>query len=171
MTREEQLVALMRTHQANVWRYLRMLGCEAAQAEDLTQEVFISVLKKPFDDRSRAETAAYLRTVAKHTFLNSIRSQGAKMVVGNLDDADVAWTAVTPEEDHHTRQDALRHCINKLPERAQKAIAYKYGDDFELLKIAEYLDTSEDAVKALLARTRAQLRECIEQKIAGEARP
>ena len=41
---------LVREHQAGVWRYLRVLGCPATEAEDLTQETFLAVLTRPFHD-------------------------------------------------------------------------------------------------------------------------
>ncbi|HEX7449919.1 MAG TPA: sigma factor, partial [Pirellulales bacterium] len=56
---------LIEEHQAGVWRYLRVLGCNAAEAEDLTQDTFLAVLEKPFHDYQRAATAAYLRQVAR----------------------------------------------------------------------------------------------------------
>ena len=43
-------VVLIQTYQAGIWRYLRALGCDSAQAEDITQETFLNVLQKPFQD-------------------------------------------------------------------------------------------------------------------------
>ncbi len=169
MTRQEQLVSLMTAHQAGVWRYLRMLGAQPAQADDLTQEVFIAALQKPFDDYSFATTAAYLRTAARHAFLNSLRSPGARLAIGNLDEADTAWTEVTPDESDDRRHEALRTCLNQLPERARNAVQLRYGDDAGLARIARALETSEDGAKALLARARSQLRECIERKLSPAA--
>jgi RNA polymerase sigma-70 factor (ECF subfamily) len=57
-------VRLIETYQAGVWRYLRALGCDAAQAEDLTQDTFLAVLQRPFQDINPAATAAYLRAAA-----------------------------------------------------------------------------------------------------------
>ncbi len=34
---------LVRTHQVGVWRYVRFLGAEAAEADDLTQETFLAL--------------------------------------------------------------------------------------------------------------------------------
>ena len=39
--------ALIESHQAELWRYLRYLGCDAAEAEDLTQETFLAALSGP----------------------------------------------------------------------------------------------------------------------------
>ncbi|HRJ79073.1 MAG TPA: sigma-70 family RNA polymerase sigma factor, partial [Planctomycetota bacterium] len=65
--------ALIVAHQAGVWRYLRYLGCDRAQADDLTQETFLQVLRHGFEQRGERETAAYLRKVARNCFLMSVR--------------------------------------------------------------------------------------------------
>ena len=41
---------LARRHQAGVWRYLRLLGCAPDLADDLVQETFLQVLRRPFVD-------------------------------------------------------------------------------------------------------------------------
>ena len=40
---ELDLERLVREHQAELWRYLRYLGSDAARAEDLVQETFLRV--------------------------------------------------------------------------------------------------------------------------------
>ena len=41
------ITRLVKEHQADLWRHLRMLGCDPAQADDLTQETFLTVMEKP----------------------------------------------------------------------------------------------------------------------------
>ena len=55
---------LVETYQAGIWRYLRALGCSVAEADDLTQETFLAVFQRPFDDFDPRATGAYLRRVA-----------------------------------------------------------------------------------------------------------
>src|SRR5437867_2915957 len=71
--RDFDVARLVRDHQAGLWRYLRVLGCTASQAEDLTQETFLAVLQKPFQEFSTRATAAYLRQVARNLFISSRR--------------------------------------------------------------------------------------------------
>ncbi len=168
-TRDEQMIDLIKTHQADVWRFLIMLGCQPSEADDLTQEVFIGVLRKPFEDYGRASTAAYLRTAARHAFISSLRKRDAQLIPLDLDDADAVWTDTTPE-DSDQRHDALRGCLGELPERAVTAINLHYRDNAEITQIAQQMATSADAVKALLARARKQLRECVERKLKLEGR-
>lgn len=164
MTPQEELARLMHAHQADVWRYLCLLGCDSAAADDLTQETFIAVMRRPFNDFGAAATAKYLRTTARNLFVNSRRGKIARLTTEELDAADALWARTTPEEDSGARVDALRDCLQLLPERAKRAIELRYRDEVGGAAMALALQTSEEAVKALLARTRAQLRECIERK-------
>ena len=69
-------VRLIEQHQAGVWRYLRALGCNATEADDLTQETFLAVIQKPFEDYNSAATAGYLRKVAHNLFITVRRRAG-----------------------------------------------------------------------------------------------
>lgn len=71
--RPGDLAELVRSHQSGVWRYLRFLGADESLADDLTQETFVSVWKKPFVEHSPAATGSYLRTIARNLFLMSLR--------------------------------------------------------------------------------------------------
>src|SRR4029453_18259937 len=69
-------VRLIETYQAGVWRYLRALGRNAAQAEGLTQDKFLAVLQRRFQDINPAATAAYLRKTALNLFISQQRRAG-----------------------------------------------------------------------------------------------
>jgi hypothetical protein len=59
------LEALFARFRPALWRYLRVLGCEPALADDLVQEVFVVVLQRPQFDGSKPGAAfAFLRTTA-----------------------------------------------------------------------------------------------------------
>ena len=86
----EQLVC---EHQAGVWRYLRYLGCAEAEADDLTQETFLAVIKTPPEIRSPSQTTAYLRTVARNRMLMARRRSGREIAVAQLDQAEQVWAS------------------------------------------------------------------------------
>ncbi len=112
---------LVRQHQADVWRYLRYLGAAPAEAEDLTQETFLEVLRKPFQQRSSAETAAYLRTVARNRLLMQRRSQSRKPATVDVDQLDDVWVATTGSTGSlDPYVEALRHCLETSLDERQK---------------------------------------------------
>lgn len=165
INRPLDLADLVKTHQAAVWRYLRYLGCDEARADDLTQETFLAVHRKPFAQRSPAESAAYLRTVARNLFLMSIRGAGRRPSVEQLDLAEDVWRRFTGEGDDYL--DALRECVDALQGRARQAVEMQYHDESSRAEIAAALDMTEDGVKSLLRRTREVLRKCVEEKVKG----
>ncbi|HEX5445100.1 MAG TPA: sigma-70 family RNA polymerase sigma factor [Pirellulales bacterium] len=173
---------LIEEHQTGVWRYLRVLGCDAAEAEDLTQETFLAVLQKPFQDYQRAATAAYLRQVARNLLMSSRRratrgavvvKSAAEMGLGDLDAAamdaaEAAWLRWSGDDDGAERLAALRRCLQTLTERARQALELRFGEQASRADIAAALGMSEDGAKNVLQRAKQHLRACIEQEISSE---
>ena len=158
------LAELVEAHQAGVWRYLRFLGCDEPSADDLTQETFLSVHRRPFEQRSEEATTAYLRTVARNLFLMTIRKSKRRAAIEHADVADEVWTqhAGGGGEQH---LDALRGCVERLNGRPREAIDLCYEQGRSRAEIAEALGMSEDGVKSLLRRTRDALRKCVDEQM------
>ena len=57
--------------------------------------------------------------------------------------------------------DALRECIQALPDRAREAITQRYFGGQAVQDIARDWDTTPDAISALLGRSRLQLKRCM----------
>ena len=164
---------LIEEHQVGVWRYLRALGCHAAEAEDLTQETFLAVLQKPFQDYQRAATAAYLRQVARNLLMSSRRrsARGAEIEreiveqeMAELDAAETAWLRWSGQDDGHERLAALRRCLQTLTARARQALELRFGEQASRAAIAAALGMSEDGAKNVLQRAKQHLRACIEKE-------
>ncbi|HEV3024964.1 MAG TPA: sigma-70 family RNA polymerase sigma factor [Pirellulales bacterium] len=163
--RPGDLAGLVRTHQAGIWRYLRFLGADETQADDLTQDVFLAVLGKPFVEHSATATSAYLRTVARNLFLMSARRRRRQPTIEQLDLADEVWERLSGD-DGEAALAALRDCVESLEGRARQAVEMFYRQNRSRADIARELEMSEDGVKSLLRRTREVLRKCVEGKLA-----
>lgn len=157
------MAGLVRTYQAGVWRYLRYLGADESLADDLTQETFLSVWKRPFVDHGSAATNQYLRKVARNLFLMSLRKQKRLPTLERLELADEVWQEFVGA-DSEPMLDALRECVESLNGRARQAIDLCYRDQRSRAEIGREMELSEDGVKSLLRRTRELLRRCVEQK-------
>ena len=103
-------VVLIQTYQAGIWRYLRALGCDSAQAEDLTQETFLNVLQKPFQDLGPAATSGYLRKVAFNLFISAKRRAGKVTAVENVELLDRTWTSWAGSDNGETLIETLKDC-------------------------------------------------------------
>jgi RNA polymerase sigma-70 factor (ECF subfamily) len=166
---ELDLASLVREHQADVWRYLRYLGAAAEDADDLTQETFLTVARAPFDQRSRAETAGYLRTAARNQLLMLRRKQGRQICTVELAAAEDVWAEAAPRGSLEDFLDALGMCCETLAGRTREVVDRFYRDGQGREEIAVEFEMSVDGIKSLLRRTRASLRECVERRIKGDS--
>jgi RNA polymerase sigma-70 factor (ECF subfamily) len=157
---------LIETYQTGVWRYLRALGCEPALAEDLTQDTFLAVLQRPFQDVSPASTSAYLRRTALNMLISHERRAGRVRSTDNIEQLDQAWARWVGNDDGEVVLDHLRDCLKRLTARARMALEMRFRDDRSRSDIAAALHISPHGAKNLMQRAKQQLRECIEAKLS-----
>lgn len=156
---------LVETHQAGVWRYLRALGCNPAQADDITQDTFVAVFQKPFDDYNRAATAAYLRRAAYNLFITARRREGRVRTVEDVEVFEKSWVQWVGNDNGETALEALRDCLDKLTDRARWALEMRFREALPRSEIASKLEITEHGAKNLMQRAKQQLRACIEGKL------
>jgi RNA polymerase sigma-70 factor (ECF subfamily) len=160
---------LVRRHQADLWRYLRYLGCEASEADDLVQETFLALVRKPPELREPEAAASYLRTAARNQLLMLRRQQGREPATADLELAENVWAEAA--EDGHWSQwlDTLRDCLKTaVTERTRKAIDMFYRERLGRAEIARQLGMATDGVKTMLRRARSALRTCVERKLRDD---
>jgi RNA polymerase sigma-70 factor (ECF subfamily) len=159
---------LISSHQAGVWRYLRVLGCDASLAEDLTQETFLTVLQlqKPLEDYNPSATAAYLRKVAYHRLMTHQRRAGRVVFTDDVQQLEGQWAHWAGEDQGETLLQVLRDCLQQLTERARGALNMRFGQRLTRIEIAAALSLTEHGAKNLMQRAKKQLRVCIEGKLA-----
>lgn len=156
---------LIEQYQAGVWRYLRSLGCDSAEADDLTQDTFLAVLRSDFQPISDAATAGYLRKVAYNFLVSARRRVGKVNAVENIEQFDLAWCHWLRNDNGENLLDALRDCLKQLTERARMALEMRFQDNESRQNIANALEIGEHGAKNLMQRAKQQLRTCIEGKI------
>lgn len=158
---------LIEKFQAGTWRYLRALGCDDSLADDLTQDTFVIVLQKPFEQYSDAATASYLRRVAHNLFISYQRRQSKVTVVEDLELFESCWIQWIRDDSGDELVDSLKRCMSLLTKRAMWAIKMRYRDQLSRKQIADNLEITEHGAKNLMQRAKQQLRNCIEGKIDG----
>ena len=170
---ETDVVRLVRTHQAEVWRYVRYLGASAELADDLVQEAFLQLLRAPFVERTPAATSAWLRTVVRNLYVKSFRRP--PFASAELDAIEATWTGFVGDgagvDGANGSSEAvarLRQCLEQLDGRARSVVAWHYEERRSRADIAGRLGIGEDGVKSLLRRTRALLKACVERRTREE---
>lgn len=156
---------LVHRHQETVWRYVRYLGAESSEADDLVQETFLALARSDFEQHSPAQTVGYLRSVARNQLLMLRRRQRRDAALTSLEEADAVWVEMVGETSAGPYLDALAECVETLDGRARQAIHLHYRDQAGREEIARQLDMKPEGVKTLLRRTRDTLRGCVERRL------
>lgn len=172
---QDDVVRLVRAHQAEVWRYVRYLGATPELADDLVQEAFLQLLRAPFVERTPAATSAWLRTVVRNLYVKSFRRP--PFASADLDAIEATWNGFVGDGDASGDGEAsgasaagdealarLRQCLAHLDGRARSVVAWHYEERRSRADIAGRLGIGEDGVKSLLRRTRALLKACVERR-------
>jgi len=163
------LTDLVRGHQVGLWRYLRFLGCPDHDVEDVLQETFVVIWRRPFEVRSESATARYLRKVAHNRFLMRLRKTRREPPTCDLKEAEQAWARWAHTDDGTLYTDALRACLRQLDAKVRRALDIRYAGGGDRAEIATELELSPGGVKTLLRRARQRLRTCIRARMAHEA--
>lgn len=157
--------ALIRKHQQPVWRYLRVLGCDPSLADDLTQETFLAVLTRPFEDFSDHTTLKYLRTVARNLLISRHRREVRYQFQAQVEHIELIWDHWTKADSDDSVLTALRECFGKLREKARLALNLRFRDRATRKEIADAVDMTEHGAKNLMQRAKKALRDCVERRI------
>lgn len=158
---------LIDRHQSGIWRYLRMLGCDASTADDLTQETFLRVLyRKSFVQHSDEATSEYLRRTAYNLLVSHHRKLGRVHLSESsalLDQTWQRWAGKDLSGDEAV--DALRECLGHLGDRARSALRMRFVENLPRAKIGEALGISDHGARNLMQRAKTQLRQCVSEKL------
>lgn len=160
--REDALELLIRTHAAEVHRYLsRLTGGDRPLAEDLVQDVFVTLVRQSGDRDLGQLGLPWLLTVARSRFIDHVRSSAARATretsdiarrTGNATEADIEVVSA----------ESARWMLSQLPDDERWALALAVVDGMPVAELADVLGRSLDATHSLLARGRRRLRAIME---------
>jgi len=148
----EQLVA---QHHRAIYRYAYRLSGSEADAEDLTQQAFLTLAQKSDQIRDAASTRSWLHTVLRHAFLKTRRKK-APLPAASVD-LDLAYVPEEMPEDEIDRE-GLQHALDALPPDYRVVVVMFYFDQLAYREIAEELDIPIGTVMSRLSRAKSHLR-------------
>jgi RNA polymerase sigma-70 factor, ECF subfamily len=175
---------LVERYQRRLVGVLQHLVGDADGAEDLAQEVFLRVYRTRKKYRPMAKFSTWLFTIANNLALNALRGRRRKPVVplpvqesGPLgprpaeqllaDSQAVPGRRLQQEE----LTAVIRSALDVLNERQKLAVVLNKFEDMNYAEIAEVMGLSTKAVKSLLSRARAALRDALQDYILMHSGP
>ena len=153
--------------------YVHSLVNRSADADDILQECKLTMWKHFSSFKTGTHFRAWARTIATHQVLNYRRA------VKRLPDAALEESfiqAVASEIDRRAEQldlraDALRRCVQQLPEPYRRIVVWRYYEEAEIDAIAAKSHRTPAAVYRLLSRIRKLLNDCVSQKVGLATTP
>lgn len=167
-TPPENLADLVGQHQSMVWRYLRLLGANDTEADDLMQETFLRVARGAAAGESIRAPVSFLRAIARNLLLGARRSERRHAPTVDWARSVDELAIADPTAFDDIRIDALQQCREQLRGKSRRAIEIHYIEGHSYQAAADELGLRVNGVKALLSRARQALRHCVERRIQGD---
>ena len=143
----------------SLWRFLRRLGCSREVAEDLAQDACLAALEKGVHGWPDPQAMAWVIASARNLFRAHLRANGRRP---RLLESPASWPQQELAEPAFAQlRGALRRCLLQLAPRARRALEMRYRHGAGRVEIGREIGIRAQGVKALLQRTRNQLRQCI----------
>jgi len=158
-----KLEEIFRAHQVCVLKAAYRVTGSMADAEDVSQSVFLRLARGTFDSGRISNMESYLRRSAVNAALDLIRSRGDRETVPvETAHERQSNSSVSPERAASSLEiiNWLRQQLAKLNPRAAEMFALRYLEGLDNPEIARTMGTSQAVVAVTLHRTRARLKKC-----------
>jgi len=167
---EAAFVALYRRRQAAIYRFALHMSGSASQAEDITQEVFMALLRDGCGyDPERGTLSGYLYGIARKLLLRNLeRGRSDVRLDSDSDENGMPELSVDddPLEDltHREGIESLRRAIRTLPRRYREVVVLCDLEEVDYADAAGVLGCPIGTVRSRLHRARALLLEKLNQE-------
>jgi RNA polymerase sigma factor (sigma-70 family) len=155
----QELERIFKDHYQLVYRTAFSVTGSEADAEDILQTIFATLLRREMSPALKANPKAYLYRAAFNQSLNLIRSRKRHPTT----DVEVLETvAAVPFSDvEEELEKRLYESIQQLHEGAAQIVILRYVHDYSIAAIAKSLGTTQSTVAVSLFRSRARLKQLI----------
>lgn len=161
--------SFIRQHQSRVRAFIRSMGVETHAVDDIAQEAFLIAYRELDRFDSSLDFGYWLNGIAR----NIIRNESRKKYRQNrIMDEKLSHFLIEEfeqqyEPSHYEGDEvqALRDCINQLPEKSQNLVSKKYTQGENAKTISEHFEMTSTAVRLALMRIREKLRHCVDMKV------
>lgn len=165
MPEKDEFLEYFLAHQTELRVFISAIVRDRDAREDIFQEVS-QTLWRTFDEFDRTRSfIAWARGIARHKAIHRWRKDKKGPVLLSSEAIEAVCEAYEETEaDDALMIEALRHCLENLPENSRRLLEWRYDATLRLKEIAKRLETSLGAVNKALFRLRENLQSCIERK-------
>jgi RNA polymerase sigma-70 factor, ECF subfamily len=151
--------------------YIRSMGVQAEEVDDLAQEVFLLCWEKLEDYGGEGHFQGWVRQIARRLIANERRKELRRNRLLSdhvthhlLDAVERDESELYPERDTEQELSALRKCISALPEASRELLHLRYFEEQSPGAIGGPLGKSSNQVRQSLLRLRRALLLCMQNR-------
>jgi RNA polymerase sigma-70 factor (ECF subfamily) len=166
---EQAFLSLYRRRQAPLYRFALHMSSSVAVAEDVTQDVFLSVLREDCGyDPERGTLSGYLFGIARKLILRQVE-RGRATVALETDGDEATLPELAVEDDplldltHREGIEALRRAVRALPRRYREVVVLCDLEEVDYADAAIALGCPIGTVRSRLHRARSLLLDKLKQ--------
>jgi RNA polymerase sigma-70 factor (ECF subfamily) len=168
---EDSFAELVYRYTPRVFGYFCRQLSDRAEAEDLTQDVFLRLYRSRLRYRPKASFSTWVFHIAQNVLRNALRTRrrrpAVRLDMGSVADGDRLLKVMLSERvDSPSRPlerkelaGVVREAVAELASRQRAAVELHQFEDRTYAEVAAELDMTPKAAKSLLYRARNQLRD------------
>jgi RNA polymerase sigma-70 factor (ECF subfamily) len=180
MTDAQEFEVFMRNYQNMVFSAAMRLLASQAEAQDVSQEVFLKAFERFAELRDNPRAGGWLRTVAVNLSLNHLSRYRKRWTFfselfhggdseGEQMPEPVSHQDVAEEISASDRREMVEQSLRKLPAAQRIPLVLFHMEGLRYEEIATKLGVSVGKVKTDIFRGREALRKTLEPRLRGEA--
>lgn len=178
--RTEAFEVLLERHERGVYNFVLRSCGDPTRAEDLTQDIFLKVVRSAPRYKETAKFTTWLYTIARNRCIDDARSHGRKPTVslnrsvsGDSDDGDgrTFLDRLTDKDAHAGDADVsrqefrahLQRALEALPDEQREVFLMREVSGMKFREIADVVGVSENTIKSRMRYALETLRGHLEE--------
>ena len=169
------LEMVVRAYLPQILRAAIGTGLNETDAEDVTQETFVTFIAKADTFEGRSHVRTWIFGILYRKILQSYRQDKKQQQMDDIDEVveqrfrkDGQWArppeAIDTVLHHADIRSAIEDCLEGVPTRQRMVFVLREIEHQTTSEICKILEVTATNVGALLSRARNRLRECLESK-------
>jgi RNA polymerase sigma-70 factor (ECF subfamily) len=161
---EAALSELYDRYELKIYSYIYRRTSDQVLSEDLTAQVFLKMLEAIHNERAwRSSFSGWLYRIAHNLVIDHYRSRDRQKQISLDETPNMPDPANNPVRAAEMTLDTeyVRSAIRRLTEEQQQVISLRFMEGYSFGEIAEMMNKTEGAVKALQHRAVATLRQLL----------
>lgn len=147
------VVESCRIHGSSILRRCMSILGSRAEAEDATQEVFVTLLEKGTQFRADAELGTWIYRITTNICLNRLRGNQRRQLRQDSDEV-ADWTTIAPRDpyQHYEAKTMLVSLLQELDDLDQRIFVFQFLDGLTQEEIASVTNKSRRTIGKRMRR-------------------